>query len=313
MINIGRNNINTDKLSEIDLKSTPLIDRLYTCRDLEISNLWQRSVFLAVFLLLIFTGYGTLLTKSLEKFECLGSYNINSFGLYNLVLLSISSIGCIFSLLWIFMAKGSKAWYEIYGEAISDYERCFPTEVSEIFGMGKNYHPSDKSNNNIFSTSGGAYSVSKVNILIGIVSFIIWILLSCAHLLLTIFYLIDKNSLYEQLTTNSNIWVIISLFGIILFTTIVVTVIYKQSNSSFLGFNEYKPLLDKDGFQAEAKDCLKLAKIIKKIEIDKKEEDRLLEIVKENISKFEPQSKRKTRYQYVIDEVNDYIEDSKKE
>lgn len=131
--------------------------------------------------------------------------------------------------------------------------------------MGKNYHPSYLLNYNILSTSDSAYSVSKVNILIGIVNLIIWILLSC--LSLTVYYLIDKNSLYKQLITNSNILQIFALLGIILFTSIEVVAVYKQFNTRFLGFNKYKPLLDKDVLQAQTKDCRKLSKIIKKREV----------------------------------------------
>lgn len=137
--------------------------------------------------------------------------------------------------------------------------------------MGKNYHPSYQSNYNILSTSDGAYYVSKVNILIGIVNLIIWILLSC--LSLTVYYLIDKNSLYKQLITNSNILQIFALLGIILFTSIEVVAVYKQSNSSFLDFNKYKPLLNKDVLQAQTEDCRKLSKIIKKRGVRKMRRD----------------------------------------
>lgn len=45
------------------------LDRMYSCRDLEISNLWQRSIFLGTFLVLCFTGYGVLIHSmlTLEK------------------------------------------------------------------------------------------------------------------------------------------------------------------------------------------------------------------------------------------------------
>lgn len=49
-----------------------VLDRLYKCRDLEISNLWQRSIFLSVFMVLCFSGYGYLLLQiiNIQSFNC---------------------------------------------------------------------------------------------------------------------------------------------------------------------------------------------------------------------------------------------------
>ncbi len=77
---------------------------LYHCRDFEITNLWQRSVFLFAFLLLCFTGYGCWFLNMMKDSD--------SFVLKNLVALFIALIGIILSLIWIMMAKGSKAWYD---------------------------------------------------------------------------------------------------------------------------------------------------------------------------------------------------------
>lgn len=313
MINIGRNNINTNQQSDIDIKSTPYIDRLYSCRDLEISNLWQRSIFLAVFLLLIFTGYGTLLTKALEEFKYLGSYNIYSFGLYNAIFLIIAVIGCIFSLLWIFMAKGSKAWYEIYGEAIADYERCYPTnesEEAEVFGMGKNYHPSYKSNNCIFSTKGGAYSVSKVNILIGQISLMLWCALGVIHLLLLICIIFWTDTLYfKPDSIVPTILLMVLLVLIIALGARATQYIFKNSRSSSLYFNEYKPFFDPEKnkySEDEIKDnCQSLARILHKIENNDNltiQEQELIDEIKENFKKLNPVEQK--RYQYAKDKIS---------
>ena len=42
------------------------LDRMYCCRDLELSNLWQHSVFLGTFLVLCFIGYGVLVHSMLK-------------------------------------------------------------------------------------------------------------------------------------------------------------------------------------------------------------------------------------------------------
>lgn len=221
-----------------DLKYT--LERLYKCRDLEITNLWQRSVFLSVFLLLCFSGYGYLVDKMVTvddatyyelaaikqdstfiknidslaqtikkgkdtyvlKIENLKANNlipINNLKIkqsvnlelnnYNLVAVGIAIIGVIFSVLWIAMAKGSKAWYEVYENAISDleYENYSRLGISYPYVMGnmglyqnqKDY----QKDNCILSAKAGTYSPSKINIILGQVSFFIWIIVALIHLL----------------------------------------------------------------------------------------------------------------------------------
>lgn len=45
-----------DKISIKEIHET-----FWRCRDFELSHLWQRSIFLSAFLILCFTGYGSLL------------------------------------------------------------------------------------------------------------------------------------------------------------------------------------------------------------------------------------------------------------
>jgi len=51
-----------DKISIKEIHET-----FWRCRDFELSHLWQRSIFLSAFLILCFTGYGSLLITMLEK------------------------------------------------------------------------------------------------------------------------------------------------------------------------------------------------------------------------------------------------------
>lgn len=94
-----------------------VLDRLYECRDLEISNLWQRSVFLSVFMILCYTGYGCLVTQIVENID-----NTLKITYLHTVAVALGCISAIFSVLWIAMAKASKAWYEVYETAISSFE-----------------------------------------------------------------------------------------------------------------------------------------------------------------------------------------------
>lgn len=119
-------------------------DELWRGRDFEISHLWQRSVFLAVFMLAIAGGYGTYMmeimfseeSNSIEK-NCgtlkdeanqmknaeisveikktedeKQSGNIEKYK--KIAPIFLTYLGIIFSMMWIMMAKGSKYWFEKY-------------------------------------------------------------------------------------------------------------------------------------------------------------------------------------------------------
>lgn len=177
-------------------------DRLYKCRDLEISNLWQRSIFLSAFLILCFTGYAYVLMNIVDAYcgnnnmpQIQGSFNFvynnlstpnsNKLLYLNTIAMCLGFISSIFSTLWIMMAKGSKAWYEVYETAISSFEEKhreaigLPAE-NVMGGMGI---PKYLLNNCLFSRKAGAYSPSKINIIIGQICLIIWILITILHLI----------------------------------------------------------------------------------------------------------------------------------
>ena len=92
-------------------------------------------------------------------------------------------VGMLLSQLWIMMAKGSKAWYEVYEHAIYEIEHNpnYANEVviskmpedgvihGEVMG-------NEKPNDSLLSTKAGAYSPSKINIVIGQLSFMIFLI-----------------------------------------------------------------------------------------------------------------------------------------
>jgi len=180
-------------------------DRLYKCRDLEISNLWQRSIFLSAFLILCFTGYAYILMNIVDAYwgnnnmsQIQGSFNFvynnfpppnyNKLFYLNMIAVFLGAISSFFSTLWIMMAKGSKAWYEVYETAIGYFEE----EHREALGlpaenvMGKMGIPKYLLNNCLFSDNAGAYSPSKINIIIGQACLIIWASITILHLILLI-------------------------------------------------------------------------------------------------------------------------------
>lgn len=94
---------------------------LWMCRDFEINHLWQRSIFLAAFMTLLFTGYGVLFSKFYDYFST-SQPIVTSLFFLSIASLVLSLLGVVFAVFWIMMAKGSKAWYEIYEKAICEIE-----------------------------------------------------------------------------------------------------------------------------------------------------------------------------------------------
>ena len=205
-----------------------IYDYLWRGRDFELKHLWQRSVFLAVFLLGIASTYAIYIkdvfiphlspnqiTATLNS----GKKEVDGSTKYTLIInpnsnleieasikkdkpfsalftpgavpILICLLGIIFSVLWIIMGKGSKAWYELYESNLakmSDNPRFWKDEAAGeseldkifcnkrtgryteyLFGHLQNRH-SDPIDKKLFSTAAGSFSVSKVNIMIGIIS-----------------------------------------------------------------------------------------------------------------------------------------------
>lgn len=192
-----RDNEMSEKFSINDLYA-----QYWHCRDFEISHLWQRSIFLGTFLALCFTGYGAFFLKAffsskgqlvlLNCIENSDAYLVCS----HFIALVIAFIGAILSVLWVCMAKASKAWVEVYEAAISAIdtrESFFPIGCDFVGGFhmerlanyGKQEYERTKSSsfsNCIFSVKGGCFSPSKINVCLGQISLIIWLFIMFAHI-----------------------------------------------------------------------------------------------------------------------------------
>ncbi len=186
-----------DKKYKDAITKRDVYERLWEGRNFEIEHLWQRSIFLATFLVLIFTAYLGLWSVFIGQKDT--SINRISFSIGFIVL---TVLGSIFSLLWIFMAKGSKYWYEKYETSISsmqdDYPEIFETEINREWDKekirAKLEHRAEKhipihgylrirehTNSSVFSLSGGPYSVSKINVSIGLLFYSFWIITQGFH------------------------------------------------------------------------------------------------------------------------------------
>lgn len=166
---LDKKDMSLDK-KKVPLEQIEFYKNYWKCRDFELQHLWQRSVFLSAFLTLCCTSYGYMITHFfIDK-----PFSITA----NVVCIILCIIGVLFSYLWICMAKGSKAWYEIYEEKISKFERecaikgnikgCNNTFSPDI--IGKSIEMSDCP----FDNKAGKFSPSKINIAIGQIFIIGW-------------------------------------------------------------------------------------------------------------------------------------------
>ncbi len=150
----------------------------YKIRKFEIQNLWQRSIFLITFIVILITGYANLIEKLLlERDKWLTNSDFSD--IYTHVICCILAIlGFIFSSIWIMMAKGSKAWYEIYEKRICQIEKELQVRAEYKMQPGAPW----TLDNSFLSTAPGTYSVSRINIMLGqILLFIFWGA-SCIHI-----------------------------------------------------------------------------------------------------------------------------------
>ena len=171
----------SENQNQVSLKE--LREEFYKIRKFEIQNLWQRSIFLATFIVLLFTGYGAF-------FEKLMSYDGLQSIIGHIICCLLALTGSIFSMLWIMMAKGSKAWYEIYERRIHNIEQETTLNIPKKYRMDK--EAPWTIDNSLLSRKPGAYSVSRINILLGQVLWVIWIVAFTSHLI--------KLSIFESQT-----------------------------------------------------------------------------------------------------------------
>ncbi len=80
---------------------------LWKCRDFELSHLWQWSVFLVTFLVLVFTGYGKLLEFYFSRDSTPGGPHSLGVIQFHGMAVGLSCAGLFVSTLWVCMAKGS--------------------------------------------------------------------------------------------------------------------------------------------------------------------------------------------------------------
>lgn len=166
--------------SQLDTKQDlqEIRKELYQLRTFEIQNLWQRSIFLVTFIVILLTGYGYLIEKLLFEYDKWDTANGLQLIITHVVCATLSLLGSIFSIIWIMMAKGSKAWYEIHERRIRKIEKelQFPHKYRMRPGAPWNIDDS------LFSCEPGSYSVSRINILLGQILLFVWRIACYIHI-----------------------------------------------------------------------------------------------------------------------------------
>lgn len=196
----------------MDDKDLQIYQLLYQAYADEIKNLWQRSIFLATFMVLVWTGYGALQLKALDKdFSVSAGYCLVSFGLCGVII--------ILSLLWIAMAKGSKFVQEAHEEHIASFE-FNNAKIKQLFCGLNIYEPKlkNKLSKELFSNGvlkAYRYSPSKINIALGCFSAIIATFLSLVHI-----FIIMCN--FEKLNCTCIVFIIIAFILTILIIMFIV-------------------------------------------------------------------------------------------
>lgn len=202
------------------LKYEEIYKEVWECRNFELSHLWQRSVFLAVFLLAIAGGYGKVICSMFFPSEQIIvvcnhgaeiSNDVETSSIksnQHLLAYALCWLGIVFSLLWVMMAKGSKYWYERYEGAICWF---VDGEFTEFLDKTTPYHgntpklDSSRTNENVFSTLAGHFSVSRINVMIGIVALIAWSFLNMVHFGLAL----KNNQIFEILGLQCALFAIV--------------------------------------------------------------------------------------------------------
>ena len=180
-------------------------------RDFELSHLWQRSIFITTFIILIYTGYGAIW---LNFFKCNFKLGEFLFFIDNIASIFIAILGYILSLLYIMMGKGSKYWYERYEEYILDIEK--DSELCVMRDLYKRYCKVDES---LLSRDAEKYSVSKINIILGQVSAGVWIFIFTIHIVILLCIIYPKlfNFFIEDGVYITILFVAVVLISIVAF------------------------------------------------------------------------------------------------
>ena len=200
-----------NKKEKCDFKSN-YFDRLWKCRDFELQHLWQLSIFLTAFIVLVFSAYGGLWSEALFMGEKKFSFCNNGNFLLHYISIGLSLLGFIFSVFWIMMGKGSKFWYEVYEKKIKEFELRENCETYSVQYIENALGGIPQNSSLFFNKHAYQYSVSGINILIGQVLAFVWSFLLIVHA----FVIFSKTNLSLIVSKDC------PYFGVIIISVVVI-------------------------------------------------------------------------------------------
>lgn len=113
----GIQDINDTGVNKDTLKD--LYNRYNQCRDQELDRFWKNSTYVWIFLALCFGGFSRILLKYLEiEVKPEKQYYFDMRKTYETILTIIGFMGLLCSFIWVWMARGMKAWYEVFEMAV---------------------------------------------------------------------------------------------------------------------------------------------------------------------------------------------------
>lgn len=159
-------------------------NRLWDCRKLEIELVWKRAAFISAFVISCFTAYGFVLSKILSD-------GIGRSAIDNFLAMAVAGFGFLLASLWVAMAKGSKAWQEVYEQALIAWGQAYckcGIKNWEAIVAGKWWMIPDYENRERkwWGMCGGDFSVSAINVLLGFVFTVVWVGVALAHVFLQV-------------------------------------------------------------------------------------------------------------------------------
>lgn len=216
----------TDRNNVRDSDEFEALRNLYASYRFEIDNLWKRSSILSVFVGLFFVGYGQLALRMLDNLG--NEEKLADSAICNALICGIAFVAIVFSVIWIMTAKASKGWQEVYQRKIEEYEDNL-LKTDWTYKLANNTGGKDFFDC-ILSTMPGRFSVSRINTLIGIVLFWIWLSILVVHLFIVRIIACDENVLYYlPVAANKLLFIVLIV--------IIVWLLPRSLRSSKLGRN----------------------------------------------------------------------------
>ena len=137
-------------------------------RKFEIDLYWKRALYF----------WGFIAAIGLLYFQLLSSKDIQI--IYRLL---VSFLGTVFSWAWYLVNRGSKYWQENWEKAVSILEEVLGFSLFEVrFNELREKENGNKIKKSL-ALSGRRYSVSKINTLVALITFIVWTSLFISDLL----------------------------------------------------------------------------------------------------------------------------------